>query len=429
MPYDVFADIKERLGGKSAWDYGKTPTKTTTTRPTTPSPTEQMAKGWESAYTTSGLYDQYQTNQYAKNLQKQYQSAGLLDSMAGWEPYVGLGAGAGQVMTGREGLSYAPEIPEGEPYALYESGGLKWPWQTPKGVGFIAPWTPQAQVEYYNPITGQQQTSYIQAGGAPEQITAGQEFLSGLTAPGQAAAMPEGWFASPYDIPPEIAQNPNYEINYDPTMMAWRADPVYAEGDAGMTALEEEYMRTQMEIDRRAQELQEQQFAWEREQAGQLSPWQEAQLDLAYRELEEANNQSMSDYEQAMIQLYQQQQAFTEQQAAAELAANPVNWLQYSALTGETPVVQPWMLPLMPQEYQGLQIGEPIPGWSTTDMSGMPTLLNPSAQYWARMTPEQRQMYLGYIQALTGQSAEDIQFRMWSAAPSGGGGLTYSTQG
>jgi hypothetical protein len=76
--------------------------------------------------------------------------------------------------------------------------------------------------------------------------------------------------------------------------------------------------------------------------------------------------QQQFDYQKqqdAADQAYRQQQVQIEKdKSLAQLRANPASWLQYSLEAGQTPVVQPWMLPLSPQEY-GLKAGMAIPGW------------------------------------------------------------------
>ncbi len=121
----------------------------------------------------------------------------------------------------------------------------------------------------------------------------------------------------------------------------------------------------------------------------------------------------------------------------AGLRANPASWLEYASLAGETPAIQPWMLPLMPQQYQELQAGAAIPGWpgtqtgsqeGATPLGGLPQLTTPSSQLLSRMSPASRQQFSGYRQARTGAPAEDINWRMWSQAPPGGRwpGLSYA---
>jgi len=136
-------------------------------------------------------------------------------------------------------------------------------------------------------------------------------------------------------------------------------------------------------------------------------------------------------YQQQMLAFQQQQlaqvQAQAQMQAAeqerqhiAQLSAQPRSWLEYASYTGEQPVTQPWMMPLMPQQYQSLGVGEPIPGWTKESATEMPALTRPSAQYQARMGPTGLEQYLGYKQARTSAPAEETLNRLWSTAPPAG---------
>ncbi len=118
---------------------------------------------------------------------------------------------------------------------------------------------------------------------------------------------------------------------------------------------------------------------------------------------------------------YQQSQLAADKEARlAQLSAQPRTWLQYAALSGQNPVIQPWMLPLMKSDY-GLNAGAPIPGWTPENMTGMPQLTSPSAQYLNRIGPTAQQQYYGYEQARTGATPEESQWRLWSRSPPGGG--------
>lgn len=171
--------------------------------------------------------------------------------------------------------------------------------------------------------------------------------------------------------------------------------------------------------------------------AGWINPYQKAQLDLARQEAtqSEAYKQAQlglqkwqteqqiaaeQQQQQAMLGWYQQQatmqQAEAERQEKARLAAQPISWLQYASYTGQAPVVQPWMQPLM----GGYQAGQQIPGWSASGGSAMPELTRPSAQYQARMGPTALQQYAGYQQARTGATPEETAFRLGSTAPPSG---------
>jgi hypothetical protein len=181
--------------------------------------------------------------------------------------------------------------------------------------------------------------------------------------------------------------------------------------------------------------------AAEKEQRELTKRTAEANLLAQQKQTELAEQRFLWDKEQAEKQLAAEKEKY-----AAELRAKPVNWLQYAAYTGETPVIQPWMKPLMSQQYKDFGIGQAIPGWSnssggvqkmgtntigTNDMlaeTDLPDLLNPSAQYMARLAPSMRQQYYGYQQADTGATPEDTQWWLGNMAPPGGQntGLRYS---
>ena len=126
--------------------------------------------------------------------------------------------------------------------------------------------------------------------------------------------------------------------------------------------------------------------------------------------------QQQLQFQQEQSQMQQQEQ---ERQYRSQLMANPMSWLQYSAYTNETPVVQPWQVPL----GQGLQAGQALPGWGQGQgqpMGSLPQLTSPSSQYWSRMGPTAQQQYMGYEQTRTGARPEETQFRLGAgSAPSG----------
>jgi len=176
----------------------------------------------------------------------------------------------------------------------------------------------------------------------------------------------------------------------------------------------------------------------------QVTPWQQAQLDWEkkkWQQEQQATAQQLAYQQQqaAAQQAYQRQQlAYQQQQLAAEqawrqqqleaekqqrlatLAAQPKSWLEYAAYANQTPVIQPWMMPLMPSDYGIMSVGQAIPNWSSSDMSQMPNLINPSAQYLARIAPSQQEQYYGYEQARTGATPEDTQWRLWAMGPPSG---------
>ena len=156
----------------------------------------------------------------------------------------------------------------------------------------------------------------------------------------------------------------------------------------------------------------------------------ESQRTAQFREQQLAQQASQAQarlgFEQQQFTWQQQQatvrQEEVERQERARLGANPISWLQYAAYTGEDPVVQPWMMPLMP-EQAGFQIGEQIPGFDPEQMQDLPSLKRPSAQLWSRMGPTAQQGFLGFQQAATGARPEETMFRQQAAAPPGGRNL------
>ncbi len=198
------------------------------------------------------------------------------------------------------------------------------------------------------------------------------------------------------------------------------------------------------------------------------SPFEQQQFGLQQREFEASQSQFQQQFglqqqqqaqaqAQAQAQLqFQQQQAeqaveLQRQQFTSQLAANPINWLQYAAFTGQPPVIQPWMVPLGFQNTgqgitpqggaaqggaatpQGLQVGQPIPGFEPTGGSpttvgaqgtqtfaNLPQLTTPSAQLQARWGPTAQAQFLGFQRARTGASPQETQFRLGSQrAPTG----------
>ncbi len=119
--------------------------------------------------------------------------------------------------------------------------------------------------------------------------------------------------------------------------------------------------------------LQQQELAFRQQQANLQAQMDaaktQAERDMFAQQLAMNQQQFAATYEmqrqQAMWQQQYQQQQLDQQkqQSLAELRANPQSWLQYSLEAGQTPAIQPWMLPLMPQEYGQLQAGGAIPGW------------------------------------------------------------------
>lgn len=170
--------------------------------------------------------------------------------------------------------------------------------------------------------------------------------------------------------------------------------------------------------------FQEEQFGFQEQQfRAQQQQFQQQQ------EQAQAQFQAQLEFQQAQLQAAQEEQ---QRQYGAQLAAQPINWLQYAAYTGEEPVVQPWMIPLGFQETGGAvtpqgQIGQPIPGFQAQagqqgiqTFGGLPQLGTPSAQLQARWGPTAQAQFLGYRQARTGAAPEETQFRLGAGrAPTG----------
>jgi hypothetical protein len=194
------------------------------------------------------------------------------------------------------------------------------------------------------------------------------------------------------------------------TLSAWQQEQIQAESDR-LTWEREQYNTVSA--------TQQAQFDLQREQAQAERDWEReqwaGQMELQGRGYDIQEQIAASQEAQWQAQIAQQEKAY-----AASLAAQPHAFLEYAAYTGQQPAVQPWMQPLMSGEYSGLQAGEQIPGWSGTDMTGMPELTNPSRQYQARMGPTGYQQYLGYQQAQTGAPMEETDWRLWAQAAPGG---------
>lgn len=179
-------------------------------------------------------------------------------------------------------------------------------------------------------------------------------------------------------------------------------------------------------------------YVWVPDPFTGMSDADKAAIELTQQQFEWDSKMDMLRLEQQQeADLWQREEA--RRQEEARLAAEPISWLQHAAYTGQQPVVQPWMKPLMPEQYGQLGVGQMIPGWTpptqigvggaaqaAAGMTGMPGLTTPSRQYQARMGPTSLQQYLGYQQAQTGARPEETQWRLWSAAPPTGqyAGLT-----
>lgn len=280
-----------------------------------------------------------------------------------------------------------------------------------------------------NPFTGQVY-GYNTATGRIEQVNAPRNVVQ----PSQQSVnilQPIAQWAGKSDISQVTAQDiANYNaINQQlspPSVLGQEGGDVTAGGGLGYGGYDVETREGQvfMVLRNQAGDIVDVKPLGAAQQTG-LTEYQKAELDYANRQLalqqSQYYGQQTSDAAALALQremaLWQQEEA--KRQYMSKLAAQPRSWLEYAAYTGQQPVVQPWMLPLMP-EQAGFNVGGAIPGWSAEDMSRIPELLTPSAQYLARMGPTSQQQYYGYQQARTGASPEETQWRLWSQAPPSG---------
>ena len=143
---------------------------------------------------------------------------------------------------------------------------------------------------------------------------------------------------------------------------------------------------------------------------GWISPFQQQQLE---------QQQQQFGLQQQQMQFQQEE---TERRERARLYASPLSWLEAEKYAGKEAVIQPWMKPLMAQQYPSLQAGQAIPGFTEQGGTAMPELSTPGSQLWARMGPTAQQQYLGYQQAQQGIRPEEQMFRLGAQAAPGGGG-------
>ena len=199
----------------------------------------------------------------------------------------------------------------------------------------------------------------------------------------------------------------------------------------------------------------------------ELTPFQQAQQEQQQQQFQTTQQRLFQEREATRLFREQQfgfqreqleaEQLFREQQLTgqreerlAQLAAQPISWLQHAALSGQTPVVQPWMIPLM-RPGQNLQVGQPIPGFQPalpggaveqggfipgtatpsplgTQFANLPELRRPSAQLFARMGPTAQQQFLGFRQARTGIPPQETLFRQRQSGPPGSSGGGFQQQ-
>jgi len=240
--------------------------------------------------------------------------------------------------------------------------GFKFPWETPAGQGFQAPWTgvnPLAPTQPTGP-TGPNYGPYNDPGQIPPELLERYDW--------------EPYDQSYIDESGKTAKVTRYRLIPKATMTPYQE---WQTGQAGATS--EGYPlpsgQEQTTWDEGGNEWFWNEYSGRYEQTGRYN--QAYDMGLQQQQAQESTPEAMSDWQRAQMELAQQQLAaeqgwkqqeygLEQQQYASQLAAQPKSWLEYAAYTGQPPVVQPFMLPLMPQEYaglEGLRAGQPIPGW------------------------------------------------------------------
>jgi hypothetical protein len=161
-----------------------------------------------------------------------------------------------------------------------------------------------------------------------------------------------------------------------------------------------------------------------------------------------------NNYWQGQLGNERTQQQIDQNNYLAQMAAKPINWIQYNQAAGQPTVAQPWMSALGGaqtgtviggQQYQTgvsnpggqsgevlgnyTQVGASTPGTSvagTPNTMGLPELTMPSMQTYNLMPNSSQQQWQGYEQARTGRTPEDLQQMLWMrSAPTGQQTLQY----
>ncbi|KKL86064.1 hypothetical protein LCGC14_1948470 [marine sediment metagenome] len=378
----------------------------------TPPPSITLAESQRRAVEPEGEFGQYGSEVEAFRAFRRYVqevTQGTKDvNVIGWRRH---GLYAGWVRIGRP-----PSAPTVRPIPRAELRPLEEKGITEELLGEAgiptAPPTPQAQIsEILAAGPGAQEGLDLLGGAGAAEVdpATGREGFWG----------PDGWFWEKDEF------GEFQRTDFDP---ARRTQPLAPTQPTGLTPFqqaqqeqrEQEFQATQQRLTAESEAtrlFREQQFGFQREQL---------EADRLFREL-----QLTADREERL----------------AQLAAQPISWLQHAALSGQTPVVQPWMIPLM-RPGQNLQVGQPIPGFQPalpggaveqggflpgtatpapvgSTFANLPELRRPSAQLFARMGPTAQQQFLGFRQARTGIPPQETLFRQRQTGPPGtpGGGF------
>ncbi len=159
----------------------------------------------------------------------------------------------------------------------------------------------------------------------------------------------------------------------------------------------------------------------------------------------------LQNYQQQQIDLQKSQQALDQKNYLAQLASKPINWLQYNQAANMPTVSQPFMEKLggpvagtvisgqqyLPKSSNAGSVGNTLEtgGYAssssqpagTPNQMGLSQLTTPSMQTYNNFTPTERGLYAGYQQALTGDSEEDTNWKLWNRAPpTSGSTINYS---
>ena len=134
-----------------------------------------------------------------------------------------------------------------------------------------------------------------------------------------------------------------------------------------------------------------------------MTAYQQAQIDLERQQLSLSSRVQMASASaagaqtalaqqrfQAEIALQKKQQEQEQQNYLAKLGAQPISWIEYAMATKTPPVVQPWMQPLMPEQYGQLQPGQVIPQGQTMQ----PQAFGQGAPLALGATPQQAQQWM-----------------------------------
>jgi len=182
-------------------------------------------------------------------------------------------------------------------------------------------------------------------------------------------------------VPGMIWQTPQGEyvdetgLEYNPADAQKIYDQYYSQGETGQVASQAEITSPTGEIflvsyDAYGNEIARVSTGRYGTVPGQVTPmteYQQADVSLGQQQLA-----AQTAYQQQQIALQQQQLAQDKQATMAQMLAQPASWLEYSLYSGQPAVVQPWMLPLMPEQY-GLSAGQTIPGWQGIPTTGTTT--------------------------------------------------------